>query len=94
MRAWWLVVGSGDCPIRSMSVNGGVMYSKRSNEPDSTRSRHSSVGMATARWVAIAQSFAVNHSEGTALSAKGQSPLPAVLPRFWVLSSLKHTFQA
>ena len=59
-----VVVGSGDCPIRPESAYERLMGSKRGCEPDSTRSRHPSAGMATARWIGIAQHFGANHLVG------------------------------
>jgi hypothetical protein len=57
------------------------MYPKRSFGRNSTRSRHPSAGVATARWVERTQSFGVHHSAEPILTLKGQSPLPEVALR-------------
>src|ERR1700722_5169468 len=50
-RSQWKENGSGDCPVRPLAVYRAHPICEGIDWHDSTRSRHPSAGMATARWV-------------------------------------------
>lgn len=75
--------GSGDCLMETPGIRRPT-YCTESDWTflDSTRSRHPSAGMATARWFRLHSLFGQAMGPGSTLDVQAQSPLPGMPPVF------------